>query len=361
MHLADLWGFQSIRALAIKHLVPIASDIDKIVLGKRYAIGGWLVGAYTAVCKRVAPLTEEEGARLGVQDVVRIFTVREESRPSGTKPLSKTPLSETAICVRFHLITATEAPPPCVTENVTVVPVATEPSSVDATATLAPESAELGGRNLVLSSNELGSEAGSSTLTLVGGDATTPSRGIALVPTAPLRVPLSVPSGVPCLSRAVKVAERSNQSAEASSVAPAPAVKSFCPPPAMMSSSGSRMDMKELQKETAARETKESAETLSSAGPPRSPCSPRPRLSMKELGDKLKKEKAEKEKAEKAEKENAEKEKADQEAKKTAKREKREKRERENAEKALTLEPYWPLARISPSGRLLKPAARVES
>ncbi|KZP08642.1 hypothetical protein FIBSPDRAFT_688608, partial [Athelia psychrophila] len=82
LHLADLWGFQSIRALAIKHLVPIASDIDKIVLGKRYAIGGWLVGAYTAVCKRVAPLTEEEGARLGVQDVVRIFTVREESRPS---------------------------------------------------------------------------------------------------------------------------------------------------------------------------------------------------------------------------------------------------------------------------------------
>lgn len=35
LSLADQWGFQSIRALTIKQLGPIASDVDKIVLGKR--------------------------------------------------------------------------------------------------------------------------------------------------------------------------------------------------------------------------------------------------------------------------------------------------------------------------------------
>lgn len=78
LSLADQWGFQSIRARAIKQLMPIASDIEKIVLGKHYGIWEWLVGAYTTVCGRFTPLSEEEFARLGVREAAEISL---DSRP----------------------------------------------------------------------------------------------------------------------------------------------------------------------------------------------------------------------------------------------------------------------------------------
>ncbi|KAF7979223.1 hypothetical protein HWV62_43178 [Athelia sp. TMB] len=74
--LADKWGFESIRLLAIDCLAT-AAPVDKIVLGRRYRIAAWLPGAYNAVCTREAPLTVEEGIRLGVEDVVRIAAARQ--------------------------------------------------------------------------------------------------------------------------------------------------------------------------------------------------------------------------------------------------------------------------------------------
>ncbi|KAF7986993.1 hypothetical protein HWV62_69 [Athelia sp. TMB] len=74
--LADKWGFESIRLLAIDCLAT-AAPVDKIVLGRRYGIAAWLPGAYKAVCTREAPLTVEEGIRLGVEDVVRIAAARQ--------------------------------------------------------------------------------------------------------------------------------------------------------------------------------------------------------------------------------------------------------------------------------------------
>ncbi|KZP25161.1 hypothetical protein FIBSPDRAFT_1009241, partial [Athelia psychrophila] len=78
LHLADKWSFESIRALAITQLVPIASPIDKIVLGRRYGVNAWLPGAYGTVCVRPTALTLDEGRRLGVDDVVRINAIRQE-------------------------------------------------------------------------------------------------------------------------------------------------------------------------------------------------------------------------------------------------------------------------------------------
>jgi hypothetical protein len=37
----------------------------------------WLGEAYEAVCKRKDPLTQQEGVRLGVEDVIRISAVRQ--------------------------------------------------------------------------------------------------------------------------------------------------------------------------------------------------------------------------------------------------------------------------------------------
>lgn len=58
LRLADTWDFQSIRALAINHLTPIATDIDKIVLGREFGVDEWLASAYLAVCVREHSLTE---------------------------------------------------------------------------------------------------------------------------------------------------------------------------------------------------------------------------------------------------------------------------------------------------------------
>ncbi|EIM82304.1 uncharacterized protein STEHIDRAFT_40441, partial [Stereum hirsutum FP-91666 SS1] len=78
LHLATLWDFPSIRELAIECFTPSASDVDKVVLGHRYGHEEWLLPGYTGLCGRKEPLTREEGAKLGVDDVVAITQVREK-------------------------------------------------------------------------------------------------------------------------------------------------------------------------------------------------------------------------------------------------------------------------------------------
>ncbi|KZP04293.1 hypothetical protein FIBSPDRAFT_709526, partial [Athelia psychrophila] len=77
LYLADKWSFQSIRTLAIAQIAPIASPIDKIVFGRLYDVNEWLTGAYHAVCTRLDALSLEEGRRLGVDDAIRINSIRQ--------------------------------------------------------------------------------------------------------------------------------------------------------------------------------------------------------------------------------------------------------------------------------------------
>ncbi|KAF7985492.1 hypothetical protein HWV62_5280 [Athelia sp. TMB] len=76
--LADMWAFKTIRALAIKKIAPIASAVDRIVLGRRFNMHEWMCDGYVAVCSRGSVLTMEEGRRLGVEDVVRIMGIRHD-------------------------------------------------------------------------------------------------------------------------------------------------------------------------------------------------------------------------------------------------------------------------------------------
>lgn len=78
LHLADKWSFQSIKTLAIAKIAPIASSMDKIVIGRQYAVTAWLTNAYQAVCVRPDALTLEEGRRLGIDDIIRINSIRQE-------------------------------------------------------------------------------------------------------------------------------------------------------------------------------------------------------------------------------------------------------------------------------------------
>ncbi|KAF7969628.1 hypothetical protein HWV62_26809 [Athelia sp. TMB] len=80
LSLADRWEFKRIKPLAIKQIAPIASPLDIIVLGRRYSIHEpeWpLSKAYNAVCVQAHPLTLEEGNLLGMEDVIKIMSIRQ--------------------------------------------------------------------------------------------------------------------------------------------------------------------------------------------------------------------------------------------------------------------------------------------
>ncbi|KDQ53596.1 hypothetical protein JAAARDRAFT_209942 [Jaapia argillacea MUCL 33604] len=78
--LATKWSFTTIRSLAIRELFPLASPIDKIVVGRQYDIPEWLQDAYIAVCERPEALTKKEGERLGLDEVIKISQLRQDVR-----------------------------------------------------------------------------------------------------------------------------------------------------------------------------------------------------------------------------------------------------------------------------------------
>ncbi|KAA1470543.1 hypothetical protein DENSPDRAFT_744118, partial [Dentipellis sp. KUC8613] len=77
LRLSTEWSFSSIRTLAIERLLPIASPVDKVVLGRTYGIHAWLQPGFVALCNRPQPPTVDEAIRLGVRDTILITTVRE--------------------------------------------------------------------------------------------------------------------------------------------------------------------------------------------------------------------------------------------------------------------------------------------
>ncbi|KAJ7125372.1 hypothetical protein C8R44DRAFT_586255, partial [Mycena epipterygia] len=78
--LATRWEFMSLRELAVQHLCAITSAVERIALGRRYDVPGWLVPAYTEVCERKEPLSLAEGRLLGLDDVICIGQVRHSIR-----------------------------------------------------------------------------------------------------------------------------------------------------------------------------------------------------------------------------------------------------------------------------------------
>jgi hypothetical protein len=79
LHLSDKWGFMSLRAAAIKAILPLASSVDKIVLGKQYGFEEWLAPSYKDLITREKRLTKEESYRLGIDIVLAIVEGRERA------------------------------------------------------------------------------------------------------------------------------------------------------------------------------------------------------------------------------------------------------------------------------------------
>jgi hypothetical protein len=78
LNLSSRLEFASIRDLAVNNIAPMASAIDKALLGKRHGVKSWVMDAYGELCTREKPLSIEEGRRLGVDLVIKINELRHE-------------------------------------------------------------------------------------------------------------------------------------------------------------------------------------------------------------------------------------------------------------------------------------------
>jgi hypothetical protein len=67
--------------MAIAQLAALAGPVDRVILAHAYDVGHWLPLAYQALCERETCLSDEEGLKLGIHDVLKIARLRVAMRP----------------------------------------------------------------------------------------------------------------------------------------------------------------------------------------------------------------------------------------------------------------------------------------
>ncbi|KAI5983067.1 hypothetical protein EDD15DRAFT_1629540 [Pisolithus albus] len=81
LKLSTMWDFRGLRNAAIQHLgtpsLPL-DPIDKMELALQYDIRVWLVPALLALAQRSAPISVEEGRRIGFENALKLASVREK-------------------------------------------------------------------------------------------------------------------------------------------------------------------------------------------------------------------------------------------------------------------------------------------
>jgi hypothetical protein len=92
LHLAHRWDFATMRSLAIDHLTRLATPVDRVVLGHMYDVRHWLLPAYQEICEDEAWLSDEEGRRLGIDDVLKIGRARHALRSNDPSDKTKSAL-----------------------------------------------------------------------------------------------------------------------------------------------------------------------------------------------------------------------------------------------------------------------------
>lgn len=108
LELASKWEFQSLCKRAISELESLATPIEKVILGRKYDIPELSLPAYADLCQSTVPLTEEDGKRLGLRDVIKIYCIRQELWGQEVRPsISSEDLLEK---VRTHF--QPDRPPP---------------------------------------------------------------------------------------------------------------------------------------------------------------------------------------------------------------------------------------------------------
>jgi hypothetical protein len=62
--------------MAVTKLASLAGPVDRVVLAHAYDVGQWLPLAYQALCEREECLSDEDGLKLGIHDVLKIARLR---------------------------------------------------------------------------------------------------------------------------------------------------------------------------------------------------------------------------------------------------------------------------------------------
>jgi hypothetical protein len=78
LHLASKWGFTDLHRASLDAIEPLASAVDKIVLGRMYDLSQWIPGAYLDLLERKNGLSVHEARRMPIEDVVAISQGRYE-------------------------------------------------------------------------------------------------------------------------------------------------------------------------------------------------------------------------------------------------------------------------------------------
>jgi hypothetical protein len=86
LHLSSKWGFEHLRTAAITAILPLASAVDKLVLGRTYGFVDWVPGAYMDLLKCTEDLTVAEARRMDVEDIVAVAKGRREARTQNVRP-----------------------------------------------------------------------------------------------------------------------------------------------------------------------------------------------------------------------------------------------------------------------------------
>ncbi|KIK19623.1 hypothetical protein PISMIDRAFT_682942 [Pisolithus microcarpus 441] len=81
LKLSTMWDFHGLRNAAIQHLDVSSQSlnpIDKVELALQYDIREWLLPALLALARRSAPISVEEGRRIGFENALKLASVREK-------------------------------------------------------------------------------------------------------------------------------------------------------------------------------------------------------------------------------------------------------------------------------------------
>jgi hypothetical protein len=79
LDLSTRWGFTSIRKMAIRRLKP-PTPLQRLILGRKYAIEDWTLLALQDLCERPLPLAFDEASLMTIEDVILVGSVRESVR-----------------------------------------------------------------------------------------------------------------------------------------------------------------------------------------------------------------------------------------------------------------------------------------
>ena len=77
--MSSIWGFTSLRKLALKSMDP-PNACERLLLARKYNVDDWVLPALSALCERRLPVSLEEARQMDIEDVVLVATVREEIR-----------------------------------------------------------------------------------------------------------------------------------------------------------------------------------------------------------------------------------------------------------------------------------------